>query len=249
MLIQSILIVFAINALGLLWCYSQQSDKVTDLFYSLSFIILTGFLWFQQADNLTHHLLLIMITLWGFRLGAYLFKRIHVMKKDARFDQMRKRFIAIAGFWFLQASSILILVIPVIVTFNKTTIQTHPIHLIGFLIWAIGLLIETIADQQKFSFRQNKTNEGSFIQSGLWKWLQHPNYLGEILCWIGVFIVAIPSLEGWEWLAVVSPIWISILLIFISGIPFLQKASQKKYGHLETYQQYKKTTPLIFPFY
>lgn len=248
MLIESIFIVIVINALGLSWCYIQQSDKVTDLFYSLSFIVLTSILWFQKADSLVHHFVFFMVSLWGLRLGGYLFKRIHTMGKDDRFDRMRQRFIAIAGFWFLQAMSILILVIPIIIVFTKPTIILQPIHIIGMVIWLIGLTIETVADQQKFTFRQNKTNDGSFIQTGLWKRLQHPNYLGEILCWIGLFIVAIPSLEGWEWLSIISPIWISLLLCFISGIPLLQKASQKKYGHLVRYQNYQKNTSFLIPF-
>lgn len=248
MLIESILTVIAINAIGLLWGYAQQSDKATDLFYSLSFAVLTGVLWFTEADSLMHHLLFGMILLWSFRLGSYLFKRIHAMGKDDRFDEMRKQFIRFARFWALQALSVLILSIPIIIIYQKTNIEFGAVHLLGIGIWALGLLIETIADQQKFAFRQNPVNDGQFIQTGLWKQVQHPNYLGEILCWIGVFVCAIPSLENWEWLAIISPIWIAFLLIFVSGIPLLQKASQKKYGALKTYQTYQKNTPLLVPF-
>jgi len=248
MLLESILTVLIINAIGLIWGYTQQSDKATDLFYSLSFIALTGVLWLTKADSLMHHLLLGMILLWGFRLGSYLFKRIHAIGKDDRFDEMRKHFIRFASFWTIQALSVLILSIPIIIIFQKATIKFGPIHLLGVAIWALGLSIETIADQQKFAFRQNSANDGQFIQTGLWKQLQHPNYFGEILCWLGIFICAIPSLENWEWLAIISPIWITFLLIFVSGIPLLKKASNKKYGSLKSYQTYQKNTPLLIPF-
>lgn len=248
MLLGSILTVVIINAIGLIWGYTQQSDKATDLFYSLSFASLTVFLWFASADSLIHHFLLGMVLLWSFRLGSYLFKRIHAMGKDDRFDEMRKQFIRFAGFWTLQALSILILSIPIIIIYQKSNIEFEAIHAIGIIVWALGLLLETIADQQKFAFRQDSANDGQFIQTGLWKHLQHPNYLGEILCWIGIFVCAIPSLENWEWLAIISPIWIVFLLVFVSGIPLLQKASQKKYGHLNSYQNYQKNTPLLIPF-
>ncbi|MFT5645829.1 MAG: steroid 5-alpha reductase family enzyme [Aureispira sp.] len=248
MLIESILTVIIINAIGLIWGYTQQSDKATDLFYSLSFAALTGVLWFAEADSLMHHLLFGMILLWSFRLGSYLFKRIHAIGKDDRFDQMRKQFIRFASFWLLQALSVLILSIPILIIFQKSNIEFVPMHLLGIGLWAFGLSIETIADQQKFAFRQNSTNDGQFIQTGLWKRVQHPNYLGEILCWIGIFVCAIPSLENWEWLAIISPIWITFLLVFVSGIPLLQKASKKKYGSLKSYQIYQKNTPLLIPF-
>lgn len=248
MLIESILTVILINVIGLLWGYIQQSDKATDLFYSLSFAGLTLILWLGKADSLIHHFCLAMVLIWSFRLGSYLFKRIHAMGKDDRFDNMRKSFIRFAGFWFLQAVSVLMLSIPMLILYQKSIIPFGSTHIIGILIWTFGLGIETFADQQKFSFRQNPANNGQFIQSGLWKYIQHPNYLGEILCWVGLFICVVPSLESWEWLSIVSPIWIIFLLVFVSGIPLLQKASKKKYGHLESYQNYQKNTPLLVPF-
>lgn len=248
MLIESILTVLVINTIGLLWGYTQQSDKATDLFYSLSFAGLTFILWLGKADSLIHHFCLGMILLWSFRLGSYLFKRIHAMGKDDRFDKMRKSFVRFAGFWILQALSVLILSIPILILYQKSMIPFGSIHITGIFIWIIGLTVETIADQQKFNFRQNPDNKGQFIQAGLWKHLQHPNYLGEILCWIGLFVCVVPSLENWEWLSIISPIWITFLLVFVSGIPILQRASKKKYGHLESYQNYQKNTPLLVPF-
>jgi steroid 5-alpha reductase family enzyme len=248
MIIESISIVLLINLLGLIWCFTMQSDKLTDLIYSVSFFILTIILWWTSADSFVHHLMFAMITLWSARLGFYLFQRIHTMKKDDRFDKMRKRFTAISGFWILQALSILILVIPVIILFEKASIQFHYLHFIGANIWLLGFLLESIADYQKFTFRKQASNNGKFINQGLWKSVQHPNYLGEILCWLGVFLVVTPSLQGWEWIAIVSPLWITCLLLFISGIPLLRKQSQKKYGHLKSYQDYQKNTSLLVPF-
>ena len=241
-------IVVLINVLGLAWCYGMQSDKVTDLIYSLSFILLTSVLWWSHDNSLVHHLILVMITLWGGRLGGYLFIRILTKGKDERFNQMRKQFFRIAGFWSLQTGSILILAIPIFILFSYTNIKTSGIHYLGLGVWSIGWFIETISDWQKFRFKTNPSNKGKVIQHGLWKVVQHPNYLGEILCWIGVFLVVLPVLQGWQWIAIVSPLWIITLLVFISGIPLLQKQSAQKYGHLDMYRKYTSNTPLLIPF-
>jgi len=243
-----ILIVIILNISGLMWCYTQQSDKVTDLIYALSFLLLTAVAWLSSADSLAHHLVFGMVALWSIRLGGYLFTRIHAMGKDDRFDKMRTSFRKIAGFWGLQTISILILAVPILILFRKSGISTHPLHYIGATVWLLGWLIESIADQQKFNFKTKPANKGQFIQTGLWKIVQHPNYLGEILCWLGVFLVASPSLIGWEWLAIISPLWITILLVFISGIPLLQRKAKKKYGHLPAFQKYQENTALLIPY-
>ncbi|MCH2021441.1 MAG: DUF1295 domain-containing protein [Saprospiraceae bacterium] len=247
MVLESILIVLCINLAGLFFCYTQQSDKATDLIYSISFFALTLTLWLSNHSSYAHNLLLIAVTLWSIRLGSYLFIRIHTMGKDDRFDKMRKNLFKISRFWFLQTGSILILSIPIIITFQKPSIEYHFIQILGFGIYLIGLIIESIADYQKFNFRKNTDNNNSFVNVGLWKHIQHPNYLGEILCWTGIFIIASSALIGWEWLALSSPVWITVLLIFISGIPFLRRSSIKKYGHLKEYHEYIEQTPYLFP--
>jgi len=241
-------IVVIINLIGLIWCYTQQSDKVTDLFYSLSFFIVVTVLWWTAGNNWPQHLMLIMVGLWSIRLGAYLFKRIHSMEKDVRFNQMRKKLLAISGFWTLQTVSIIIISLPIAVLFSKEQIAWHPLHGIAFVVWLVGWLLETIADHQKFVFRNNPNNNGQFVHVGLWRYSQHPNYLGEMLCWIGVFMMTIPSLEQGDWIGLLSPLWIIILLRFVSGIPLLQRGAQKRYGHLSSFQNYRKNTALLVPF-
>ena len=120
-----------------------------------------------------------------------------------------------------------------------------------FQIYLNGEMINqeaTIADQQKFTFRNNPNNHGQFVNVGVWRYSQHPNYFGEMLCWFGVFMMTIPYIEQWDLIGIVSPLWIIILLRFISGIPLLQRGAEKRYGHLSSYQQYRKKTALLIPF-
>lgn len=244
----TIAIVVGINCLGWLWCYSQQSDKGTDLCYTLSFLLVSLVLWWQLGNSLSHHLLSLAVGLWALRLGIYLFVRVHKVGKDERFDERRSSLQRITLFWSLQTISILILLLPVVIAFSKTGMTWQPLQSIGLGIWALGLGIESLADAQKFKFRNDADNNGQFVNIGLWKWVQHPNYLGEILCWWGIFLMVMPYLMGWEWLAIISPLWITFLLSKVSGIPILQKTQAAKYGHLSTYQSYKTNTAKLIPF-
>ena len=118
---------------------------------------------------------------------------------------------------------------------------------IGFFFWVLGFVIEILADNQKKIFRENPINKGKFISSGLWAWSRHPNYFGEIILWLGISIIAFPSMEGGEFLALISPIFVYVLLTKISGIPMLEKSSDGKWGSDEDYIKYKKITPILLP--
>ena len=118
--------------------------------------------------------------------------------------------------------------------------------IIGFLLWILGFAIEILADNQKKIFRENPSNKGKFISSGLWAWSRHPNYFGEIILWLGIAIIAFPSMEGGEFLGLISPLFVYVLLTKISGIPMLEKSSDNKWGLEEDYIKYKKTTPILF---
>lgn len=246
MLFYCFLFILGINFLGLLWCYFNQSDHLTDLVYNLSFfsVIWAVTIW-QGNYHPTSLLLAGMISLWAIRLGSYLLIRIRKMGRDQRFDQMRSQFMRIAGFWSLQTISIWIIILPSLIFIHKAVTEWNVFMWIGAAIWTVGFVVETVSDWQKYQFKINSKNNGKPIMTGLWKYSQYPNYLGEILCWVGIFIYTSTVLEAWEWLSVVSPLWISLLLIKISGIPLLEKRAYEKYKHLETYQHYIQQTPRL----
>ena len=240
--------IILLNFIGFLFSYYRQSELLTDLIYALSFVIFILIAYGSSTKSPIQLLIAFMISLWGLRLGYYLFVRIQFMKKDARFDKIRTNKYRLLQFWTLQTLSICILILPYYFIFQKSINSLNFFVLAGSIVWCFGFILESISDQQKFNFRKNPSNDGLFIQSGCWKYIQHPNYAGEILCWVGLFIVALPFLEGIEYLSIVSPLWIVYLLTQISGIKILQKTAQKKYGHLKTYQVYRKNTNLLIPF-
>jgi steroid 5-alpha reductase family enzyme len=115
------------------------------------------------------------------------------------------------------------------------------------LVWVFGFVIEVTADSQKSRFRADPENKGKFIHTGLWAWSRHPNYFGEIVLWIGVAVIALPILRGWQWLTLISPVFVTLLLTRISGVPMLEKRADEKWGGQEDYEAYKERTPVLVP--
>ncbi len=119
--------------------------------------------------------------------------------------------------------------------------------IVGALVWVIGFAIEVTADAQKSRFNADPSNKGKFIRTGLWSRSRHPNYFGEIVLWIGIAIIAIPVLQGWQWVAMISPLFVTLLLTRVSGIPLLEKKADVKWGGQAEYEEYKKNTPVLIP--
>ncbi len=227
----------------------QKTDLYTDLAYGLSFVTIVWWLALRLVPiGPVGATLVAMVTLWGLRIAGYLFIRILAIKKDKRFDGIRESSFKFGMFWILQAVSVWLILLPTIhgISINRF-IAFSNLHWIGVAMWAVGLLIESVSDWQKFQFKQNSVNADKWIGSGLWKYSRHPNYFGELLCWWGIFMMVVPQLDGWSWITIAGPLTITILLLFISGIPTLEKKYDQKYAHNRDYQRYKQTTSLLIP--
>ena len=123
-----------------------------------------------------------------------------------------------------------------------------PMGVIGWIgvgIWVFGFLIEVVADHQKSVWRAKESNRGKFIDYGLWAWSRHPNYFGEIVIWIGMAVIALPVLQGWQYVTLISPVFVYFLLTRVSGVPLLEQRSDEKWGGQEDYEQYKANTPVL----
>jgi len=240
-------IAMGINILMFIPAFIFRTDKLTDLSYGITFISLVIIAFFLNDLNVNKIILGSMVIIWGLRLGLFLFIRIGKMKKDRRFDERRENLIKLLSFWLLQGFTVFVIMIPSIFYLSG---PAGKICYIGLFIWAFGFIFETIADTQKFYFNENPDNKGHFINVGLWSVSRHPNYFGEMLCWIGIYIFVALSMSPRELLInLVSPLYIILLLSFVSGIPLLEKYADKKWGKDGDYKEYKRQTSILIPWF
>lgn len=242
------LYVVAFNVAMFIPAFLYKTDKLTDISYALSFIFLILVALFKSTIKWPHILLALLIIWWAVRLGSFLLMRVWKKGKDARFDGMREKPVKFLRFWLLQGITVFVVLIGALEFMHIQTLRFNMISAIGVVIFIIGLTLEATADIQKWHFSQDVKNKGKWIESGVWGISRHPNYLGEILVWIGIYAYVLPSLSGQQWLiAAISPMYIIVLLLFVSGIPILEKSADKKWGSNKDYSQYKKHVPLLIP--
>jgi len=238
----------AIQAFFFSFAATLKTDKVTDLSYGLTFIILSIYWLFRASETAGPFevMLAAMITVWGLRIAGYLLVRILKTGRDKRFDKMRDKPLRFARFWLLQGVSVWAIMIPAVYLLTRgESAEFGTFAWIGTAIWLAGLVVETYADAQLFRFRFKKDSKGKWIDEGLWHYSRHPNYFGEMLVWWGVFVYGVSIYQGIAWLSVVGPIFITVLLLFISGIPLLEKANDKRWGKDNDYKKYKESTSLV----
>lgn len=246
-LIATLLISTMINLSMFLVAYKLQSDKLTDISYALTFFAIALYGLCSANINFYHTLLFSLIVVWAFRLGSFLLYRVIKNGGDRRFDGIRENFAKFGVFWMIQAITVWVLMISSILAFESQANITN-LTFLGVLVWLVGLVIETAADIQKFRFSSKSINKGKWIDQGIWKYSRHPNYFGEIMVWVGVYIVVVTSLSGFQILiALISPLYITVLLLFVSGIPILEKLADKKWGSDRKYLDYKLRTSVLLP--
>ncbi len=245
----SVGLAFLIQWLVFIPAYLLQTEKFFDLTGSITYIsvIAIAVIFSKGADGRSI-LLSALVVIWAIRLGTFLFSRIKKAGKDDRFDEIKPSFIRFLNVWTIQGLWVTFTMAAALVAI--TTINRKELDLfatVGFLIWVFGFTIEVIADSQKSRFSANPNNKGKFIQTGLWSRSRHPNYFGEIVLWVGVAVIAFPVLQGWQWVALISPVFVTVLLTRVSGIPLLENKADKKWGGQEDYESYKKRTPVLIP--
>ena len=242
-------LVFLIQWLVFIPSYLRNTERFFDLTGSLTYISVTiiAVLLSPTVDGRSL-LMLTLVTIWAGRLGTFLFLRVRKAGKDARFDELKTSFIRFLNTWNIQGLWITFTFATALAAITATTRKELGLFaFIGTLIWAVGFAIEAIADSQKNQFRSVPENKGKFIHTGLWSWSRHPNYFGEIVIWIGVAIIALPILRSWQWITLISPLFVILLLTRVSGIPLLEKRADEKWGGQEDYEAYKKRTPVLIP--
>jgi steroid 5-alpha reductase family enzyme len=250
---QAVFIAFIIQWILFVPAFYYQTEKFYDLAGSATYISVFSYIGFQSYFainiNIGNILLASFIMLWAIRLGSFLFTRIQKSGQDKRFNTIKPsptRFFMAWTFQGMWVSLCSMCALTAIASKNGVILNSY--FYIGMLVFIVGFVLEIIADWQKSVFRKNPMNKDQFIAHGLWHYSRHPNYFGEITLWLGISIMSLSSLSSWQYITLISPLFTYILLVYISGVRLLEISGMEKWGHLESYQNYIRTTPSLFPF-
>lgn len=252
-LLYCVLISFTIHLIIFIPSAIMKNEKFYDFTGMIAYLSIIIFA-IQQKYIQIHSIdiyslvLSLLISIWTLRLGIFLFYRVLKVGEDIRFKDVKNN--ALKFFVWFSISSLwvsLTTMAAMNVVTSKNSNKDLTLLCIGTIIWIIGFLFEIISDYQKIKFKNNALNKNKFIDSGLWSISRHPNYFGEIILWIGIYIITLPSTSGLEYLGIISPLFVIVLLNKVSGINLLEASADKKWGSSKEYQKYKKITPKLIP--
>jgi len=244
-----IILAFVIQWIVFIPSFINKTEHFYDLTGSIAYITITVVALLLSPELDARALMIgVMVIIWAARLGTFLFRRVRKAGADQRFDAIKVSFPRFLMAWTLQGLWVSFSLAAALAAITSTIRVPFEFFAgAGLLVWLFGFSFEVIADTQKSRFKADPENEGKFINTGLWSWSRHPNYFGEIVLWIGVAIASIPVLRGWQWAAMISPVFITLLLTRISGIPLLEKRADEKWGGQEDYEAYKSRTSVLIP--
>ena len=226
-----------------------KTQKYYDLVGSLTYIATVSLAYFSvENKTMIDSIIYFYVMVWALRLGIYLFRRVRNDGKDVRFEQAKRHFLWFLQYWMGQALWVSLTASPAIIGILSPEDDLLPVlAMIGMALWLSGFTIESVSDYQKRVFRKENNPSESFIHTGLWARSRHPNYFGEITLWTGIAVIALNTLTGIEYITLISPVFVYILLTRMSGINLLERIADERYGHLEEYRRYKSTTPVLIP--
>lgn len=236
---------FVVQWLAFVPAYVKQTERFYDLTGSLTYIGVTLFaLVASGSTDVRSVLLAALVLVWAGRLGSFLFRRIRQEGSDARFDDIKPNAPRFFVAWTLQGLWVFLTLCAALAAITaREPAPLGVLDAVGLLIWCMGFGIEVVADRQKSAHRE--AHPGQFVDSGLWAWSRHPNYFAEIMLWVGVAVIASSTLRGWQWVTMISPVFVAFLLMRVSGIPILETRADERWGGEPAYEQYKSRTPVL----
>lgn len=244
----SVISIFIYMILIFLIAQKIKDNSIVDIAWGMGFVIIAIVSYFNAENTSIRQLVvLLLVALWGTRLSIHLFIRSIGRGEDFRYANFREswgknvRIIAFFRVFIMQGVIMLLLSYPIIRVNTGKANGEIILLTTGIIIWTIGFLFQAIGDRQLERFKKQKKDRDEILDRGLWKYSRHPNYFGEATMWWGIFIIVLPVEFGWT--TIISPICINLLLLKVSGVPFLDKRFE---GNVE-YQKYKDRTNRFIP--
>ena len=248
----AVFLAFAIQWIAFIPAYIFQTEKFYDLTGSLTYLLVIWYSLTLSSDqftnlNVANIVIVLLISLWAIRLGSFLFMRIHHDGEDKRFRSIKPSASQFFMTWTLQGLWVSLCSMCALTAISSNTgVVTNIFFYIGLALFITGFTVEVVADMQKSAFKAIPANKDKFITLGLWAKSRHPNYLGEIVLWTGIAVMSFSSLQGLQYLTLISPIFTYLLLVYVSGVRMLEARGDLKWGDDPDYQNYKKSTPTLF---
>ena len=253
LVVEAVLIAFTIQWIAFIPAYVFQTEKFYDLTGTLTYLSVTWYALYMSSDKFTNLngasiAIVLLISIWAIRLGSFLFSRIHKDGEDKRFRTIKPSATQFFMTWTLQGLWVSLCSMCALTAISSESgVVVNAFYYLGIGLFIYGFYTEVKADNEKSKFRSVPENREKFITTGLWAKSRHPNYFGEIVLWTAIAVISLPSLSGLQYITLISPIFTYVLLVHVSGVRMLEARGQKKWGHLEEYKAYHKSTPMLFP--
>jgi steroid 5-alpha reductase family enzyme/predicted DCC family thiol-disulfide oxidoreductase YuxK len=216
----------------------KKRKDIADTLWGIGFLIVTWTSFLLNGFSYNGLTVALLVTIWAIRLSVHIHKRNKNRKEDFRYANFKTTTQIFFQVFILQGLILYVVALPII------WIQTHPLNetpFIPILIWSVGFFIESISDYQLDQFKKNESNKNKLLATGLWGYVRHPNYLGEIIQWWAIWMISLYLPYGF--LFIISPLLISLLIIFVSGVKPLEEKMKKH----PDFKNYSEKTPSIIP--
>ena len=241
--------IFAIQIIVFIPSFIFRTEHYYDLTGGITYISTILIALFFKKSNLSLDLISLligsMVIIWASRLSLFLFLRVKKSGEDIRFKKIKHSFSWFLMTFMLQGMWVFMCLFPALIVMSSYNSELNGFAVIGAVIWVFGFLFEVVADNQKSNF--NKNNKGKFMSIGLWSVSRHPNYFGEFMLWLGITIASFGYLDNYNYIILLTPVFVYLLLTRVSGVNLLEEIGEKRWGDSKEYQKYKEKTPLFFP--
>jgi steroid 5-alpha reductase family enzyme len=225
----------------------KRKFSVIDIGWGPGFILISLISYFHYPLSMKNALLLLAVTIWGLRLGLYIYMRSRGEGEDPRYTKLRREWEphsnlqAYFKVFILQGFMMCVVSLPIWMGMAQEDKTLSLINIFGFFLWFAGFALEVWSDAYLNKFKKQPENKGKLCTSGPWRICRYPNYLGEIALWYGIYLLSLGSSNWWT---VAGPMVINILIVKFSGIPPQEERNQRR----PEYAAYAARVPRLLPF-
>jgi steroid 5-alpha reductase family enzyme len=240
------LILFGYMTLWFIISIIKKRNDIADISWGLGFVLMAWLSFYLSGFSFPALLVNCLVTVWGLRLAWHIYHRNKNMPEDPRYLEWRKSWknIYVRSYlqvFLLQGIFLFLISLPVLFINHSAAEGFGILENAGLLVWGLGFYFESTGDRELKEFVSDPANKGKLMDKGLWQYSRHPNYFGEVTQWWGIFLMAL-SIPG-SLFTVIGPLTITVLILFVSGIPLLEK----KYAGRPDWEAYKKRTSVFIP--